>query len=456
MCRHLFISVLLLTLTACLDTESDSPSTADALPGGDAAADIGVMDGEMPADPNMQPDGGPSPTMVSWCNTQFPATLAFSTGAPSDAVYSRIYVEGCTDGAETCSGVEVALGMGPVDRDPSQDPSSWTWTAATLNEAYAEDNNDEYFATLSAEAVGEFAYAFRARRDEGSWTYCDLSGSEDGFDLAETGRASVTDGNALTIGWCAIQYPAATAVASGGTTEPIYGRVFVEGCSEGERRCEGMSAQVGLGTADSLPDDSWTWVDALYNDAFIEGDNDEYSASLTPPETGDFAYAYRFRVGAEGEWVVCDTDGSDGAAVVEQLGALNVADRPIEWCNIQFPEALEGAAGAESDSVYGRVYSPECTDGAGLCHGLRMQVGSGPADVSPEEMLDAFTWVDGTPNPAHVEDDNDEFQATLTLNADHTRFAVRFSGDGGASWTLCDRDGPPFEAAQMGTITISP
>ncbi len=456
MWRLLFSCLFCMLLVGCPDTESDAPSTPDAESTEDAEPDVGIMDGEMAADAGDAVDRGAAAPGVTWCTTQFPATLELLAGRPSPPVYGRVYVEGCTDGADTCPGVEMALGIGPLDQDPSLDPSSWRWTAATLNEAFGEDNNDEYSALLSSEMAGEFAYAFRAKRGDTPWIYCDLGGSDDGFSLGETGRVTVTDADSLAIGWCAIQHPRSTAVAPGGPTEPIYGQVFVEGCTEGAVRCDAVSAQVGLGAAGSLPDETWRWVDAVYNEALVEGDNDEYSAALAPLEAGDFAYAYRFRLGDEGAWVLCGTDGEDPPLTEERLGAVNVAARPIEWCNIQFPDALEGEVGAEVGPVYGRVYSPQCTDGAGRCWGLRMQVGAGPDGVSPVEAPDAFAWVDGVHNPGHIEDDNDEFEATFTLAPDDARFVVRFSGDGGESWTLCDGGGPPFEPAEMGTVTLSP
>jgi len=454
--RFLFSCLSSLLLMACLESDPEAPSTRDAESAEDAEADAGMMDGDMPADTGGAGDRGPGAPGVGWCSTQFPATLEVLAGGASPSVYGRVYVEGCTDGPATCSGVEMAFGVGPVDQDPSVDPSSWQWTAAVLNEAYAEDNNDEYSAIWNPQTAGEFAYAFRAKRGDEPWTYCDLGGSDDGFALGETGRATVTDADSLVIGWCAIQHPQSTSVALGGPSEPIYGQVFVEGCTEGAGRCDAVTGQVGLGAAGSLPDETWRWVDAAYNEAVVEGANDEYSAALAPPEPGDFAYAYRFRLGDEGAWVLCGTDGADAPLSVESLGTVNVAARPIEWCNLQFPETLEGAVGDEVGPVYGRVYSPQCTDGAGRCWGLRMQVGAGPADVSPADTPDAFAWVDGAYNPGHIDDDNDEFSATFTLSSDDARFLVRFSGDGGETWTLCDGGGSPFDPAEMGTITRAP
>ena len=452
MCRHLFISSLVLMLCGCFD--SNSSSSPEPAADGAIEPDVGVLDGEMPTDSGRTLDGGAETASVGWCNTQFPPALEAFTGASTDSIYGHVYVEGCTDGPSNCEGVEVELGVGPVDQDPSADSTAWAWTPATLNAAYAEDNNDEYSATHSADTVGVFAYAFRARLGDDDWTYCDLGGSDDGFSLAETGRLTVTDPADLAIGWCAIQYPSATSVAVGGPTAPIYGQVFVEGCSEGEQRCERVQAQVGFGAQGALPDENWQWVDAAYNASLVEGNNDEYSASLTVPTEGTFAYAYRFRLGDEGEWVLCDTDGADGVADAAQLGTLEVAVRPIEWCNIQFPEAIEGAVDTDVGPIYGRVYSPECTEGDAQCWGLWMQVGVGPADTSPLDAPDAFAWVNGAPNTAHTEDDNDEFEAAFTLSAEAAYYVVRFSGDGGSNWTYCDLDGTPFEPAQMGTITL--
>ena len=82
-----------------------------------------------------------------------------------------------------------------------------------------------------------------------------------------------------------------------------------------------------------------------------------------------------------------------------------------------------------------------------------MQVGAGPDGVSPQEQPDAFAWAEGAYNDAHVQDNNDEFSAGVDLAAGQHRYAVRFSGDGGETWTLCDLTGGAFEPAEMGTIT---
>ena len=63
------------------------------------------------------------------------------------------------------------LGVGPTTTDPSLSPDAFAWSDAAYNADHAEDDNDEYSATLTPDAEGLFGYAFRFSANGGETVY---------------------------------------------------------------------------------------------------------------------------------------------------------------------------------------------------------------------------------------------------------------------------------------------
>ncbi len=274
----------------------------------------------------------------------------------------------------------------------------------------------------------------------------------------------IPSATALEIGWCTVQHPAATTTETDTATEEIFGRVFAENCTEGDARCEEVNAEIGWGDAavdPSASPDDWSWQNAEYNADHTSDDNDEYTATITPDAAGSFGYAFRFSVEG-GDWTYCDLDGSDNGFDTEQAGELTVEDAPsvsIDWCNLQYPESTTTTAGEETEMIFGRVYSQDCTGPDAQCEGISAELGVGPTDADPSDDAATFDWTEATYNAGHTADNNDEYQATLTPDTEGTySYAYRFSGDGGATWTYCDLDGTDndFQTDQQGTLTVEP
>jgi hypothetical protein len=393
---------------------------------------------------------------VDWCQLRFPEAIELEVGDPSPLVYARALVPGCTEGDQHCEPLRGQLGLeflGPQ-------LGMVEWFDAEYNAAHTADDNDEWQASLPANlGAGDYHYRFRFSLDGESWLDCDLDGSDNGFDAQSAGALTVTEpvvAPELTVGWCQVQHPAATSTAPGMSTEPIYGRVFVEGCTEGEGRCEAVTAQVGYGPEATLPNADWAWGPAEHNPALTEA-NDEHAGVVTVPEVGTYGYGYRFSADDGATWRYCDTDGanSDGAdegLLQASVPQATVAARAIGWCNIQFPAELAGVPGDGVGPVYSRVFVEGCTEGANRCWGLRMQTGLGAAGSDPR--VDEWRWFEGAYNPEHSADNNDEFSANLSLSDGHAVFAVRYSGDGGASWTYCDTDGGAFSLEALGAVVV--
>jgi len=395
---------------------------------------------------------------IGWCKLQWPPTLTSQPGVASDPVYGQVFVDGCTSGAAQCQGVKAQLGYGPVALDPTTDPSVFTWVDATYNPAHAGDDNDEYAATITASTEGAYGYAFRFSINDGNtWTYCDLDGTDNGFQVTQMGRLTV---GAPRVDWCITQYPASTSTVPGVATEPIYGQVYVAGCTDGAATCAGIAAQLGRGPQGVNPQllpDSFVWVDATFNAAHTNDNNDEYQATITVTSSGTYSYAYRFSRDYGSTWTYCDLDGSGNGLQTDRLGTLTVASRTIGWCNVQYPASITIAAGSSTGDIYGQVYVEGCTDGTQRCTGLLAQLGYGPASADPSQDPGSFVWTDASYNTGHTNDNNDEYIASVVVAAAGTYgYAFRFSGDGGSTWTYCDRDGTDngFQPAQMGQLTV--
>jgi hypothetical protein len=109
-----------------------------------------------------------------------------------------------------------------------------------------------------------------------------------------------------------------------------------------------------------------------------------------------------------------------------------------DFCNLQFPASLSLASGA-TGTVFGRIYEAGVTEAAGAPAGVLADVGYGPAASDPRTQL-GWLW-----NPASFNTqtgNDDEFQGTLLapLAGSHS-YGVRFSLDGGTTYTYCDLNG---------------
>lgn len=115
-----------------------------------------------------------------------------------------------------------------------------------------------------------------------------------------------------SIGWCNVQWPEAMTAHPYTTTDPIYGRVWVDGVTPGLGQGAGVIGEVGFGPADSAPDTDagWIWYGAHYNvdaDGLSAGDlaNDEYMGSVFAYAAGTYSLAYRFSLDGGRSWKTC-------------------------------------------------------------------------------------------------------------------------------------------------------
>lgn len=396
---------------------------------------------------------------IGWCVLQSPASTSTKISEATESIYGRAFVEGCTEGDSACSQLVAQLGFGAAGSDPTADSVDWTWSEAVYNAAHTDDNNDEFKSSLVLQDEGSYSYTYRFSVDDGqSWTYCDLDGTENGVQTDMMGQLTVT-GQGKLVGWCNIQYPPSTSTVPSVPTEMIYGQVFVENCTEGQGMCQGLNGELGWGPKgeDPFGDPSvFTWIAAEHNPGNTSN-NDEFQAYITPNLSGEFSYAFRFTADDGANWAYCDLDSTSNGLQVEQMGTLNVQTYDIAWCNLQYPASLTVSADSDTEAIWGRALIQGCTEGEKQCRGILAQVGFGEQGIDPSSAPESFTWADAVYNPAHTDDDNDEYSASIHPTSNGSmRYVVRFSGDGGSSWKYCDLDGTDngFSQDQLGQLTV--
>lgn len=165
------------------------------------------------------------------------------------------------------------------------------------------------------------------------------------------------------------------------------------------------------------------------------------------------------------------TTGDLGTPNQANSACVGPVTYPIGFCRLQDPATITGEVGTASPTIYGRVFIAGLTDLTGMndpAPQVRAQVGYGP-DGSDAAVGTGWTWIDATSNAAYApgapgyEANNDEYQGAIASlpAAGSYDYAFRFSGDTGATWTVCDTgagttDGyTPATAGQM-TTTVNP
>ena len=146
-----------------------------------------------------------------------------------------------------------------------------------------------------------------------------------------------------------------------------------------------------------------------------------------------------------------DAAGNEGAASPE---AAATPFFPIGYAVLQWPHAITITRGQTTETIYGRTYVAGLTDAAGPSSAITAQVGFGAQGSDPAAWT---TWKAMTFNLAV--DNNYEYQATLKPGATGDfDLLVRFSTDGGETWSYGDVDGgyPGESGTDMpGVLTVN-
>ncbi len=207
-------------------------------------------------------------------------------------------------------GLRGQAGVGTAG-DNASTSASWGWAEATFTGAVSDAGlvEDEMTATFHPAYSGTRAVSFRFSVDDGgTWTYCDLNGSDvNGYEVAQ--QYGVTVGGATNIDYCNLQFPPMfTAAADAGGD--VYGQIYLAGVTT--RPYPGVTAQAGWGHKIEDPGvaSSWTWVNASYNPRTMPPDNNDEYVGHIKPDAGTWSYAFRFSTDNGASYCFGDLDGN--------------------------------------------------------------------------------------------------------------------------------------------------
>jgi IPT/TIG domain len=407
--------------------------------------------------------------MPEWCILHYPAVINGNINSDLANVYGRVFMESVTDTEGEGAGITAQIGYGPENSNPGD--AGWQWIDADYN---VDSNlNDEYIGNLNISNPGNYDYAFRFSYESSSWIYCDLNGSDDGYSSSFAGEVSVDGTSEAVIDWCSIQWPENTASENGVDTALFYGRVFVDGITNGAGEGQGVISELGYalpGTNPVTNPEGWNWISANYAydvDGLVEGDknNDEYIASLNITQDGSYIVAFRFSADNGTTWSYCDLDGSDNGfdeSSTSQLQVYSTPPQEVDWCSYHYPHDTTFAVDATSELIFGRVFVAGVTEGSGEGANITGQLGYSDTGLDPQTNPGDWTWVDASYNTSVdglIQDDlsNDEYMCTLNISvALNYKLAYRFSRDSGTTWSYCDKDGlgNGFDTSLLADATV--
>ncbi|MBE2249068.1 MAG: IPT/TIG domain-containing protein [Myxococcus sp.] len=390
---------------------------------------------------------------VDSCVLQFPNAAQALVGEAGPIAYGRVFAGGITDrldgGAPAM--ITMELGTGPGGVMPDQ--ASWSWGPATFN-VEVMGGGAEFQARLPASPLGTYAFAFRARLASGAYTYCDLDGSQNGFQNNQTGVFRVAP---FSFDECRLQFPAALTTYQGRPSELVFGQVFAPGVTSVAADAgapAGLEAELGFGPDGgdpSAPDAGWSWTAATFN-VPVMGGGAEYQSRLTGPAPGAYSYAYRVRY-QSGAWTYCDRDGASNGYQAAQAGGLTARAFDVDECFVD-TTALTSAPSMPLATPYlARVRVPTLTEAMGQGAGVTAEIGYGPIGSLPS------TWTSWT--AAAFDADAmafDRYAGSFTAPGALATYDVAFRFRVGARpFVYCDRDGQQngYSSAMAAQLTVS-
>ena len=163
--------------------------------------------------------------------------------------------------------------------------------------------------------------------------------------------------------WANLQWPLELELELGQTSEPVFGRVLIDGVTVERGATPGLLAEVGWGTDGTLPwDGEWTWVPAEFNLDVLCGEGvvgtcDEFMGRITPESVGLFGYAFRYSLDAGRHWLYADLDGTGNGYSTDEAGVLLV-EPPAQARPLVLSEVLVNPEGVDSSQEWVELYNP--------------------------------------------------------------------------------------------------
>ena len=129
---------------------------------------------------------------IDFVNIQWPFEAELTSGESAE-VYSRVWIEDVTDGADETDHLTAWIGV----YDENTDPAEWddnAWSEMEFNAEGSDAAFDEYMATLDETTPGEYYYAARYQVEGGEYFYGGISDEEDQLGLGDDTRGGIWDG----------------------------------------------------------------------------------------------------------------------------------------------------------------------------------------------------------------------------------------------------------------------
>ena len=408
-------------------------------------------------------------TAVDGCQIEAPLSISVGVGSTTTSVIGAVTAIGVTDSPGQGPNIAGQLGFGPADQPV--DSAYWTWITASYDDGSSGSKYDGYVAQIVAPALGDFRYAYRFQYRGGDWTYCDLDGSEDGFNMAQAGDMLV---HPPTVTWCDVEAPQVIATTPGnpatlpdGGTTLEHSQVYQPNVTTAEGNEGELAVQFGYGPNYQGPG-SWpsaNWIDATYNGAHkgAFSNNYEYVGQIIGPKVGGtYSFAFRYALNG-GPWTYCgsanpvDSSATAGLAEMDATG-LNIDSNVLTWCDIDSPTSMSVTAGQFTPTVTSEAYLNGLTTQSGNDGFLKGELGIGPSGTGPVDP--SWVW-----SPANFSNagggqfgNNYVYTASTAVPADagSYAYAFRYSILNGP-YTYCGLTNPSDGGtADLGSLTVNP
>jgi glycosidase len=230
-----------------------------------------------------------------------------------------------------------------VDADLTPPPAttglSATATDLTVELAWAPVEGAAGYSVYRSPVTGG-GYVEIATLDAATTTYLDadeeLIGGQRFFyvvkALDDKSNASAASNEASAIpaypiAWASVESPTTlryTIGAKNTSTEPVLGRVFVEGVTSEPGPTTNLIAQLGYGPQGSEPREWTTWTSMEWS-ADADG-ADEFKAVLQPTTPGMYSYLVRFSTSGGERWTYADGDGIGDGSFAQQTNRPGVLE----------------------------------------------------------------------------------------------------------------------------------
>lgn len=370
---------------------------------------------------------------IEWCQVYMNSPLTVAKGVETDKIYGQAFVTDCSAAApeKACTGLKAEIGYGTGD-----DVSKFKFVAADYDKDVGY--NDEFAKSLTFDEAGEYKIVYAFTLDKGERKLCSMNGNKP-FDLADAGIINVIDPAsqpAKEIKWCRIVSEDLPASMTVGSEHKVYAQALVEGCTEAEGACKDLAGYIGYGTGNDVSKFNFTTA-KYFKDL---GNNDEFVGTLSPDKAGDYKVVFAFSTDGGKTKTYCNNlDETFDLSKAQSIKVSEPAALKIEWCRIQHPQSTTVKQGETSETIYGQVLVPGCSEKELKCGAVMAEAGYGTGDD-----LDKYTWTKAVYNELSVDTDNDEYGASFAIDKDAIdktyNVVYRFSIDKGKTWTYCDFD----------------